>query len=144
MGQQQLLLLLLAIVVVGVAVIVGIQGFQVNMRKNQADDVLNQNVRIAQEAVNWRGRSVIHGGGGGGTYAPLATDGFTKLQLDASTGLSQHAILTANATTVEVVGVSEVSEGVGAYVRLVGNTIVETRVSLDGGISLTDAGGDAE
>ena len=136
MGQQQLLLLILGIVIVGVAVIVGIEAFNSSSSQNQADTLLNRNVRIAQEAVNWRARSTIHGGGGNGSYAPLATDGFDKMGIAANIYSTEHAVLSASGLTLEIVGVSSVNPNVGSYLRLNGNTIDSTAVRLDGSISL--------
>lgn len=141
MGQQQLLLLVLSIVLVGVAVFVGIEAFETAARRNRADDILNRNVWVAQEAVNWRGRSTVHGGGGNGNYDVLATNGFDRLGIEASTYATDHAILSASGTTLEIVGVSTAFPDVGAYVRLQDNKIVESRVALDGSITLTSAGG---
>ncbi|WP_420454706.1 hypothetical protein [Rubrivirga sp.] len=140
MGQQQLLLLVLSIVIVGVAIAAGITMFDTAARQNQADDVLNRNVRIAQEAVNWRGRSTIHGGGGSGSYEPLSEDAFEKMGVEPDVYATRHAVLSATGTTVEIVGVSTAAPGVGAYVRVEGNEIVESRTALDGSITLTSAG----
>jgi hypothetical protein len=140
MGQQQLLLLVLGIVIVGLAVIAGVAAFENNARRNQADDVLNRNVRLAQEAVNWRARSTIHGGGGSGSYDPLAADGFETIGTSDSLTYTDHAILSATGTTLEIVGVSTMTPGVGAYVRVEDNAITQTCVALDGSITLTANG----
>ena len=138
MGQNQLLLLLLSVVIVGMAIAVGVHAFDVAKQQNQADDVLNRNVRVAQEAVNWRARSTVHGGGGNGAYDPLSTDGFEILDMKADMSHTEHAILSASGTTLEVVGVSTAAPNVGAYVRVEGNEIVETRTALDGSIALPE------
>ncbi len=96
MGQQQLLLLVLGIVIVGIAVIVGIQAFGSSSRQNQADTLVNRNVRIAQEAVNWRARSTVHGGGGNGSYAPLMTGGFDAMGVNPNQYSTEHAVLSAS------------------------------------------------
>ena len=51
---------------------------------------------------------------------------------------AEQAILSASGTTLEIVGVSTSAPGVGAYVRVEGNEIVETRVALDGSITLPE------
>lgn len=139
MGQQQLLLLVLGIVIVGLAVFAGIEAFQTGSRQSQADDVLNRNVRIAQEAVNWRARSRVHGGGDNGAYDPLEEDGFEIMDIQPQTYSTEHAFLSASGTTLEIVGISTTAPGVGAYVRLDNDKIVESRVALDGSITLTSA-----
>jgi hypothetical protein len=136
MGHQQLLLLVLAIVIVGLAFFMGVFVFNEEMRQSQADDVMNRNVRIAQEAVNWRGRSRIHGGGGGGAFDPLATDGLETLGVADEIPYAAHAIITASGNVFEVVGVSTSHPEVGAYVRVNGDEIDSTAVSVDGGITL--------
>ena len=47
MGQQQLLLLVLGIVIVGLAVVVGIQAFSENQKQANADQMVNDAIRIA-------------------------------------------------------------------------------------------------
>ena len=136
MGQNQLLLLVLGVVLVGGAIAIGIQTFESAARQNQADDVLNRNLRIAQEAVNWRARAETFGGGGNGTYDPLAEGGFEIMEIEADLAHTVHAVLRASGTTLELVGVSTASPGVGAYVRLEGDEVAETRVAFDGSIAL--------
>jgi len=139
MGQQQLLLLVLGVVVVGIAVIFGVYLFDERYRLQSGDDLLNRNVQIAQEAANWRGRSLIHGGGGGGSFDALATGGIGALGLNDTDANGQYAILSASGVTLEVVGVSTRYEGVGAYARIVANNIDSTAVRYDGSISLPGA-----
>lgn len=50
MGQQQLLLLVLGTVLVGLAVVVGIQAFQENQRKNALDQLL-MDTRVTMESI---------------------------------------------------------------------------------------------
>ena len=136
MGQQQLLLLVLGIVVVAIAVVVGIHQFGERFRAEQADDLLNRNVHIAQEAINWRGRATIFAGGGGGAFDPLATDGLTRLGFEEGDINGTYAISSASGTTLEIVGVSTRFEGVGAYVRINGDDIDSTAIAFDGTIAL--------
>ena len=137
MGQNQLLLLVLGILVVGLGIGVGIRTFADASRRNQADDVLNRNIRIAQEAVSWRAQPDVYGGGGSGSYDALATLGLSALEMKADLAHTEHAVLSASGETLEIVGVSSAAQGVGAYVRVEGNEIAETKVSLDGGITLS-------
>ncbi|OZC01945.1 hypothetical protein [Rubricoccus marinus] len=136
MGQQQLFLLVLGLVIVGLAVVVGLQVFEGSNRQNQADDVLNRNVRLAMDAVSWRARATVHGGGGNGSYAPLADGGFEVMGVEGNVYATEHAILSATGTTLEIVGVSSASRGVGAYVRVEGNRIAESYSAIDGSITL--------
>lgn len=76
MGQQQLLLLVLGIVIVGLAVVVGIQAFDENMKKANADALTNDAVRIASEAQAWKLKPAAFGGG-------AAVANFTGLTLEA-------------------------------------------------------------
>ena len=135
MGQQQLLLLVLGIIIVGLAVFVGINIFNQQTLTNQADDVLSRNVRIAQEAVNWRGRALMYGGGGNGTFDSLATQGLDVLGVN-DVSYTQLAIQSASGLTLEIVGVSTLDRSIGSYVRLNGNVIDSTAVRTDGSIRL--------
>ncbi|PIQ62839.1 MAG: hypothetical protein COV99_04940 [Bacteroidetes bacterium CG12_big_fil_rev_8_21_14_0_65_60_17] len=63
MGQQQLLLLVLGIVIVGLAVVVGIQAFSENMKKANADALVNDAVRVASEIQAWKLKPAAFGGG---------------------------------------------------------------------------------
>lgn len=63
MGQQQLLLLVLGIVIVGLAVVVGIQAFSENMKKANADALVNDAVRIASDIQAWKLKPAAFGGG---------------------------------------------------------------------------------
>ncbi|MEL6615863.1 MAG: hypothetical protein AAFQ43_09000 [Bacteroidota bacterium] len=136
MGTQQLFLLVLGIVIVGLAVIAGVGSFRQQTKANQADDALSRSVAIAQEAVNWRGRAVIYGGGGGGNFTPLATNGLEILGIGDAPAYTEHAIQSASGNVLEIVGVSTLDTDVGAYVRVTGDQIDSTATRLDGSITL--------
>ncbi|MEM6326252.1 MAG: hypothetical protein AAF791_03955 [Bacteroidota bacterium] len=138
MGQQQLLLLVLSLVIVGLAVVVGIQVWNEASRKDRADDLMNQNVRLAQEAIQWRGRDEIYGGGGGAgaTFDPLASGGLTTMGVSASTLTTEHAIQSASGNVLEIVGVSTTFPNIGAYVRIQGDDIDSTSIQYDGSITI--------
>lgn len=63
MGQQQLLLLVLGIVIVGLAVVAGIQAFGENSKKSNSDAMVNDAVRIANDAQAWAMKPTAFGGG---------------------------------------------------------------------------------
>ena len=63
MGQQQLLLLVLGIVIVGLAVVVGIQAFSQNQKQANADQMVNDAIRIASDAQAWKLKPGAFGGG---------------------------------------------------------------------------------
>jgi hypothetical protein len=63
MGQQQLLLLVLGIVIVGLAVVVGIQAFSENAKQANADQMVNDAIRIASDAQAWKLKPGAFGGG---------------------------------------------------------------------------------
>lgn len=65
MGQQQLLLLTLSVVLVGIAVAVGIGAYLENRRKAEADIVVNNLVRVAATAQEWKMKPAAFGGGSG-------------------------------------------------------------------------------
>ena len=63
MGQQQLLLLVLGIVIVGLAVVVGIQAFSENQKQANADQMVNDCIRIASDSQAWKLKPSAFGGG---------------------------------------------------------------------------------
>jgi len=63
MGQQQLLLLVLGIVIVGLAVVVGIQAFSENQKQANADQMVNDAIRIASDSQAWKLKPSAFGGG---------------------------------------------------------------------------------
>lgn len=67
MGQQQLLLLVLGIVIVGLAVVVGIQAFSENQKQANADQMVNDAIRIASDAQAWKLKPGAFGGGASAT-----------------------------------------------------------------------------
>lgn len=67
MGQQQLLLLVLGIVIVGLAVVVGIQAFSENQKQANADQMVNDAIRIASDAQAWKLKPKAFGGGSSAT-----------------------------------------------------------------------------
>lgn len=138
MGQQQLILLLLSIVIVGIAISVGITMWGEANRQNRADDVLRESVRLAQEAINWRGRAEWYGGGGGtrAPFDPLASGGFDVMGVEGRTMTTEHRIQSASGQTLEIVGISTQFPEIGAYVRIQNGEIDSTAIRRDGSISL--------
>ena len=62
MGQQQLILLVLATVIVGIAIVVGIAAFTENSAKSNADAMMQDAVRIANDAQAWKKKPAPFGG----------------------------------------------------------------------------------
>ncbi len=83
MGQQQLLLLVLGIVIVGLAVVVGIQAFSENAKQANADQMVNDAIRIASDAQAWK---LKPGAFGGGASADPYWDGLDFGQLGYAEG----------------------------------------------------------
>lgn len=136
MGQQQLLLLLLGLVIVGIAVLVGLRAFEEGFRRGAADDILNRSIVLAQEAVQWRARSILLGGGEG-SFIGLAEDPFGKLGFDAQTAHAEFSITEVTPTSLLITGVSRQHPDVGAWVRVTVND-VDSEVRFDGSIGLGD------
>ncbi len=65
MGQQQLLLLILASVIVGLAVIAGIDAFDENQVRSNADAMTTEAVSMASDFQAWALKPAQFGGGGG-------------------------------------------------------------------------------
>ena len=134
MGQQQLLLLVLSTVIVGLAVLAGILIFQEKSRQNQADEVVNRNVTIAQEAINWRARARMYGGNQGGTYEPLGDSlggGMAMLGLETTHPSSSHGLY-PDGNTVKIIGESLVMTGIGALLCVVDYDVTESIVWMEG------------
>jgi len=64
MGQQQLILLVLAVVIVGVAIVVGIRAFSENSIKSNADAMIQDAVRVANDMQAWKQKPAPFGGQG--------------------------------------------------------------------------------
>ena len=62
MGQQQLLLLVLGIVIVGIAILVGINAYSENSVKTNWDSLLQDALRIANDAQSWKAKPELFGG----------------------------------------------------------------------------------
>ena len=62
MGQQQLLLLVLGIVIVGIAILVGINAYSENSVKTNWDSLLQDALRIANDAQAWKAKPELFGG----------------------------------------------------------------------------------
>lgn len=62
MGQQQLILLVLATVIVGIAIVVGIRAFSENSIKSNSDALIQDMVRIANDAQAWKQKPAPFGG----------------------------------------------------------------------------------
>lgn len=82
MGQQQLILLVLATIIVGLAIVVGIRAFNENNIKSNADAMLQDAVRMANDAQAWKQKPAPFGGQAA-TDAAAAADrnNFTTLTL---------------------------------------------------------------
>ncbi len=62
MGQQQLILLVLATIIVGLAIVVGIRAFNENNIKSNSDAMMQDAVRIANDAQAWKQKPAPFGG----------------------------------------------------------------------------------
>ena len=62
MGQQQLLLLVLATVIVGIAIAVGIVAFRQNSVRSNHDALVQDAIRIANDAQAWKQKPQMFGG----------------------------------------------------------------------------------
>ena len=64
MGQQQLLLIALGVILVGVAVVLGIQYFQVGAEQGAKDELVAHCITIGSNAQQWFSKPVSMDGGG--------------------------------------------------------------------------------
>jgi|SRR5690606_35463480 len=100
MGQQQLILLVLATVIVGIAIVVGIRAFSENSIKANSDALVQDMVRMANDAQAWKQKPAPFGG-----------------QVDAA-GSVKSAPADFRTATFPVLGYQEV--GTGVYENLNG------------------------
>lgn len=134
MGQQQLLLLILTIVAVLLAVMAGLGVYDQQRKKSEADTVLNRSLIVAQAAIEWRARDEMRGGGGGGSYAPLAGQGVEALNLSPSVIRTEIVLSDATDETVEIIGVSVSDPEIAARVIVRGGFIESSEVRNDSSI----------
>lgn len=80
MGQQQLILLVLATVIVGIAIVVGIRAFTENSVKANSDAMLQDLIRMANDAQAWKQKPAPFGGQTGAAKTDL--DNFTGISWD--------------------------------------------------------------
>ena len=99
MGQQQLILLALAVIIVGGAIVVGIRAFNENSIKSNADAMMQDAVRIANDMQAWKQKPAPFGG-------QASVSGVTQTNLDdpadftgAAFGLLGYKIDSGNGLT---------------------------------------------
>ena len=85
MGQQQLILLVLATVIVGVAIVVGIRAFTENDAKSNADAMMQDAVRMANDVQAWAKKPQPFGGPAPGTANAWTTAGFGDIGYSSAT-----------------------------------------------------------
>jgi hypothetical protein len=107
MGQQQLLLIILGVIVVGIAVAVGITMFNDSATSANRDAVTNDLINLASRAQQFYRRPTALGGGGG-SFAGLASTGIKLLTKTSGTsminGNGEYVILTASSSAVSLQG----------------------------------------
>ena len=88
MGQQQLIPLVLATVIVGIAIVVGIRAFNENSIKANSDALVQDMVRMANDAQAWKQKPAPFGGQAEGAHKNVVADftGATMDSLGYSTG----------------------------------------------------------
>lgn len=84
MGQQQLLLLVLASVIVGLAVIAGIDAFEENQIRSNADAMTTEVVGIASSFQAWALKPEQFGGGGGWSNFSAGNASFSDAGIDST------------------------------------------------------------
>lgn len=118
MGQQQLLLLVLGIVIVGLAVVVGIQAFSENQKQANADQMVNDAIRIASDAQAWK---LKPGAFGGGASASNWT-GLDFGQIGYAVGDNGLTAHTAESTDYENLNAAYALSASGATLTITGNS----------------------
>jgi hypothetical protein len=128
MGQQQLILLVLATVIVGIAIVVGITAFTENSAKSNADTMMQDAVRIANDMQAWKKKPAPFGGQASVAAcdaACLAADNnftgvtFARLGYASPTTLNGTYAITSEAANPLITGTNTV-EGNEVQVRVCG------------------------
>lgn len=138
MGQQQLILLVLATVIVGIAIVVGIAAFTENSAKANADAMMQDAVRIANDAQAWKKKPAPFGGQASvATAAQVNTEndftGMTVALLGYPVGGTALTTTNLNGTFVLTAGTDPSITGTNAVegniigVRLCGMDAVDVR-----------------
>ena len=118
MGQQQLLLLVLGIVIVGLAVVVGIQAFSENQKQANADQMVNDAIRIASDAQAWKLKPGAFGGGASATN----WTGLDFGQIGYAVGDNNLTAHTAEATDYENLNAAYALSASGGTLTITGNS----------------------
>jgi hypothetical protein len=138
MGQQQLLLLVFGVVIVAMGMLAGVAVFEGKARSHAEDQLLDQALKIAQEAVVWRNKAEPFKSGGD-TYMGLQEDAFRKLGMNPQTVAGTYRIDPVDDNILDIVGQSRRFPEIGIVTRLEGERIVSTTFARDGSISAGDA-----
>ena len=136
MGQQQLLLLVMGIVIVGVAVMAGLFAVQDQLRKNQADNIVNRNLELASAAVMWKVKKDPYSGGQG-YYTNLNGNGFGEIFMYDETDDAYYEMTSPSPQELEVTGVSKRWPDIGARTYVSNYDVVRTDVKYDGTYTIT-------
>ena len=131
MGQQQLLLLVIGLIIVGVAVLAGLFAVQDQLKKNQADNLVNRNLEIASSAVMWKTKRDPYVGGAG-SYAGLNTNGFSQLFMESETDDANYLLLSPSPLDLEITGVAKRYPNICARTYVNDYDIVSTDIKYDG------------
>jgi hypothetical protein len=91
MGQQQLLLLILASVIVGLAVIAGIDAFEENQVRSNADAMTTEVVDMASDFQAWALKPNQFEGGGGWSNFTASNVGFADVGIDSTSTYTTSA-----------------------------------------------------
>ena len=131
MGQQQLLLLVMGIIVAAVAVVAGITAFFEKMKQFEADNIVSRNLEIATSAVFWKSKKDPFDGGNA-SYEGLATNGMTRLYMDAETHHARYEITSATASALVITGNSIRYPLIGVRTFVTDYSIDSTDINYDG------------
>lgn len=142
MGQQQLILLVLATVIVGIAIVVGIRAFSENSIKSNSDALIQDMVRIANDAQAWKQKPAPFGGQADGpakvdpanyTGATLIALGYSDPDADGDyENLNGVYTITGAAAGLTIVGCNDIRNN-SATIVVTGiddGTITQTALEL--------------
>lgn len=118
MGQQQLLLLIAAVVIVGLATIVGIRAATENQTRANSDALIQDAVRIASDAQQWKKKPVPFGGQPEPnksvltdfTGANFANLGYPEVGANCYENINGQFSVAGTATELTIVGYSDLED----------------------------------
>lgn len=125
----------MGVIIVGMAMATGIVAFQQKMEQFEMDHIVDRNLKIASNAALWKTKKDPFDGGNA-SYSRLATNGLSRLNMNADTGRAIFEITTADGQTLVITGVSTEYPEIGARTYVTNYQVDSTIVSFNGAYTI--------